>query len=343
MSRARMPYFSLARTTMERPSGVSSASEASCAASARVLRGDAADGAELGGLPVAEGDRAGLVEEQRVDVARRLDGAAGHGEHVEADQPVHAGDADGREQRADGRGDQRDEQGDQHDHGDRPARVAGEARDRGHREDEHEGEAGEQDVQGDLVRRLLPRGALDEGDHAVDEGRAGGGGDADLDLVGEDLRAAGHRRAVAAGLADHRGGLAGDGGLVDGGDALDHLAVGGDQVAGLDEDDVADLERGAGHASRRPRPWPVRRLAVISVRVRRRLSAWALPRPSARASAKLAKIRVNHSQRMIWPEKRRSLPPVRRSRANRTVVRSGHDLDDEHDRVPDHGAGVESS
>ena len=34
MSRARMPYFSFASTTIERPSGVSSASEASCAASA---------------------------------------------------------------------------------------------------------------------------------------------------------------------------------------------------------------------------------------------------------------------------------------------------------------------
>ena len=34
MSRPRMPYFSLASTTIERPSGVSSASEASWAASA---------------------------------------------------------------------------------------------------------------------------------------------------------------------------------------------------------------------------------------------------------------------------------------------------------------------
>ncbi len=34
MSRPRMPYFSLASTTMERPSGVSSDSEESCAASA---------------------------------------------------------------------------------------------------------------------------------------------------------------------------------------------------------------------------------------------------------------------------------------------------------------------
>ncbi len=75
---------SLASTTIERPSGVSSASEASCAASARSLLVDAADRDELRRLPVAEGDGAGLVEQQRVDVARGLDGAAGHGEHVEA-------------------------------------------------------------------------------------------------------------------------------------------------------------------------------------------------------------------------------------------------------------------
>ena len=38
MSRSRRPYFSLASTTMLRPSGVSSASEASCAASASSAR-----------------------------------------------------------------------------------------------------------------------------------------------------------------------------------------------------------------------------------------------------------------------------------------------------------------
>ena len=41
------------------------------------------------------------------------------------------------------------------------------------------------------------------------------------------------------------------------------------------------------------------RLALISVRVRRRLSAWALPRPSATASAKFANSTVNHSQTVI--------------------------------------------
>ena len=68
--------------------------------------GHAAQRPELGRLAVAEGDRAGLVEEQRVDVAGRLDRAPRHGEHVEAHQPVHAGDADRREKRADGGRDQ---------------------------------------------------------------------------------------------------------------------------------------------------------------------------------------------------------------------------------------------
>ena len=110
MSRPRMPYFSLARTTMERPSGVSSASEASWAASASSCSLDAAQRLELGRLAIAERDGAGLVEQQRVDVARGLHRAARHGQHVKAHQPIHAGNTNGREQRADGGGNERHEQ-----------------------------------------------------------------------------------------------------------------------------------------------------------------------------------------------------------------------------------------
>ena len=48
------------------------------------------DGHELAGLPVAERDGAGLVEQQRGDVAGGLDRAAGHREHVALHEPVHA-------------------------------------------------------------------------------------------------------------------------------------------------------------------------------------------------------------------------------------------------------------
>jgi hypothetical protein len=40
----------------------------------------------------------------------------------------------------------------------------------------------------------------------------------------------------------------------------------------------------------------VSRFAIVVVRALRRVSAWALPRPSAMASAKLANKTVNHSQ-----------------------------------------------
>ena len=46
--------------------------------------------------------------------------------------------------------------------------------------------------------------------------------------------------AVAAGLADDRSRLAGDGGLVDAGDPLDDVAVAGDDLAGHDDDPVAE-------------------------------------------------------------------------------------------------------
>ena len=74
---------------------------------------DAVDRQELGRLAVAERDRAGLVEQEHVDVARGLDRAARHRQHVALDEPVHAGDADRREQRADRRRDERDEKRDQ--------------------------------------------------------------------------------------------------------------------------------------------------------------------------------------------------------------------------------------
>src|SRR5271170_5965837 len=60
--------------------------------------------------------------------------------------------------------------------------------------------------------------------------------------------------------------------------------------------------------------------AWVSVRWRRSVSACALPRPSATASAKLANSTVNHSQMMIWNSNRMCSPPVRRSRIRIIVV-----------------------
>ena len=265
-------------------------------------------GTKRAGLAVAEGDGAGLVQQQGGDVAGGLDGAAGHGQHVALHQPVHAGDADRREQRADGGGDQADQQGDEHDH---RLLAAGVGRERleGHDgEQEDDRQRGEQDVQRDLVGRLLPRRALDEGDHPVDEGLAGLGRDPHDDAVREHLGAAGDRGAVAAGLADDRRGLAGDGRLVHAGDALDDVAVAGDDLAGLDDDQVADAELRAGDlllgAPRRAARRRSAGAAAVSVLARRSVAAWALPRPSATASARLANSTVTHSQPAIARRRR---------------------------------------
>ena len=67
------------------------------------------------------------------------------------------------------------------------------------------------------------------------------------------------------------------------------------------------------------------RFAEVSVRIRRSVSAWALPRPSATASAKFANKTVNHSQTVIWPENSAVIPiilpgPMTRSRRKKIVV-----------------------
>ncbi|MEI3003672.1 MAG: hypothetical protein V8T87_03510 [Victivallales bacterium] len=83
---------------------------------------------------------------------------------------------------------------------------------------------------------------FDQCDHPVEERLAGSGGDLHLDPVGEHAGAAGHAGAVAAGLAHHRRGFAGDRGFVDAGDAFDHFAVARDGFPCADYNDVAGLK-----------------------------------------------------------------------------------------------------
>ena len=71
-SRPRSPYFSFASTTIDRPSGVSSGERRQLRRVGERRLADAGQRHELGGLAVAERDRPRLVEQQRVDVARRL-------------------------------------------------------------------------------------------------------------------------------------------------------------------------------------------------------------------------------------------------------------------------------
>ncbi len=89
-------------------------------------------------------------------------------------------------------------------------------------------------------------------------------------------------------------------------------------------------------------PSGLRRLAVVWVRVRRSESAWAFPRPSAIASAKLAKRTVNQSQSTTWPANEFSAP-VGRAEVAQPDDGGEHrpDLDDQHHRVAHHVARVE--
>ena len=214
---------------------------------------DSVDRQKLHRLPIAQSNRAGLVEQQRVHIAGGFHRLAAHGQHVVLHDAVHAGDADGGKQSADGRRDQADQQGDQNRDGWNRSRAR--LRDaehriglqRDHREQEDQRQARDQDVQRNLIRRLLALRALHQGDHAVEERLAGVGRDLDLDLIRQDARAARNRAAVAAGFANDRRAFSGDHRFVHGRHALDHLSVSGNEVAGVANHDVADSQQGAGH------------------------------------------------------------------------------------------------
>ena len=202
-------------------------------------------------------------------------------------------------------------------------------------------EPGEQDVERDLVGRLLPRRALDQGDHPVDERLARAGGDAHHDLVRQHAGAAGDRRAVATRLPDHRGRLAGDRRLVDAGDALDDLAVARDHLARGHHD---TRRRGRARCSGTSSIVPSgrRRWATVSERVLRSVSACALPRPFG---DRLGEVREQHRE----PEEQRHeagehvLVRRRRAQVLEEQDRGEHraHADHEHHRVAHERARVE--
>ena len=76
-----------------------------------------------------------------------------------------------------------------------------------------------------------------------------------------------------------------------------------------------------------------RRRATVSCRVLRSVAAWALPRPSAMASAKLAKSTVNHSHAATPPAKTFSCAVASEVADEQDRRQHAADLDDEHDRV----------
>ena len=209
--------------------------------------GDSGGRYKFGGLAIAESDGAGLVEQQRVHVSGGFDRPTGHGEHIVLHQAVHAGDANRRQQAANRGGNQADQQRDQHEHGLRRSGIDCKRLQRYHGQQENDGQTGQQNIQSDFVGSLLPRGAFHQRDHAVEKRLAGVGRDFYFDEVTQNTRTAGNSRAIAAGLANHRGRLSGDGRFVDRCHTLDDFSIAGDKFSGGNGNHVAGAQLGAGN------------------------------------------------------------------------------------------------
>ena len=203
---------------------------------------------KLLGEAVAQGDRAGLIEDEGVHIAAGLHGTPGGGDHVELGHPVHAGDADGAQQAADRGGDQRHQQGHQGDHRGGLIDKPGQRREGGHGDQEHLGEHRQQHRKGDLIRCFAALGAFHQGDHAVDEALARIGADPQRELVRQDAGAAGDRaRHIGSGLLEHGSRFTGDRRFIHRGHPGDHLAIGGDEIAGLHQHQIAPAQGGGVH------------------------------------------------------------------------------------------------
>ena len=196
---------------------------------------------------VTKSDGAGLVQQQHVHVPRRFHRATGFGDHVEAHQAVHAGDADGRQQAANGCRNQRHQQCDQEHQRQAAIGEMGERLQGHHHQQEDQGEADQQDIQRDFVGGFLALGAFHQGDHPIEGGLTGVGGDANQQPVRHQPCVAGDGRTVAAGFANDRCGFAGDRRFVDRRDAFDDFAVTGDHFPGSDAHHIPLAQAGGRH------------------------------------------------------------------------------------------------
>ena len=106
-----------------------------------LLLGDTGSRAKIRRHAIADGDGAGFVEQEYINVSCGLNGATTGGHDVATDKAVNAADADGAEQSADGGGNQAHEQGDEHRRGEFNARInaKGTQRDAHQQEDERHG------------------------------------------------------------------------------------------------------------------------------------------------------------------------------------------------------------
>ena len=142
-----------------------------------------------------------------------------------ADQAVHAGDADRRDQAADGGRDQAHQQGDQHRDGQGHARVKAEGLEGYDHQQEDDRHGREEDRESNLVGGFLAPCPFDQTNHSVQETFPGIRSDTNLDLIGEDSCPSGHRASVATRLPDDGGRFAGDGRFIHCGHALDDFPV----------------------------------------------------------------------------------------------------------------------
>jgi len=93
--RARSPNSCLANTTIERPSGVSSARLDICAASASASGDTPVTGTKAAACRLPSVMVPVLSSSSVLTVARGLNRPARHGQHIALHQAVHACDADG--------------------------------------------------------------------------------------------------------------------------------------------------------------------------------------------------------------------------------------------------------
>ncbi len=153
-------------------------------------------------------------------------------------QPIHAGDADRREQPANRRRNKTHEQRDQHKNSLRRTRVDCEWLQRDNSEQKNNRQPSKQNVERDLVRRLLSFRSFHQRDHSVQKCLTRIRSDPHSNDVRQYPCPTRNRRPIAPRLTNHRSRFSGDRRLVHRGHTFDHVAIARNHLPGSHPHDI---------------------------------------------------------------------------------------------------------
>ena len=147
---------------------------------------------ESGSTTITDRNRTGFIEQERIDIASRLDSFTGFRNHIGTQGTIHTGNTDSREKASDRRRNQTYKKRKECSNRNNGIGIIGHRFQRDTYHQENEGKYGQQNSQCDFIRSLLTACPFYESNHFIEEAFTGLGSNFHSDMIRKHLSTTGY-------------------------------------------------------------------------------------------------------------------------------------------------------